>query len=301
MARWEFALNTHPKPRIAILNAMAHADFGQSLDFQKSWGIEDLDLKDSIFGKSIIDLTDNEAQHVAAMVQMRGLRTYCLSTGLFHDDPLKGAAAFKADNLAKIPRIIEIAKILTPRFIRLLPAKVIDRRNIIDSIAWARTNFGWLFDHYQQAIASVHAAGFEATIENEVYGCLFGNPEEVLAFYDFLGRACPASFTWDIQNMWQSGCYPSLDTYRRLKGLIKYVHVKGGIQNAKTRELEWASVLEDATWPVLDIMREVIRDGVSPVICINPSHGKRAADFDALAATRQDIVFVSTIVTRGRS
>jgi sugar phosphate isomerase/epimerase len=286
------------KNRIAILNGMADSDFERSLDLQKSWGIIDLDLKDSIFGKSLIELTDEEALRACAMIQERGLRTYCLSTNLFHDDLLKGEAKFGDDNLSKVPKIIALAKLLKPRFVRLLPARLVQRAEIIDSIAWTKKNAPWMFNQYQQAISLIHQAGFEATIENEVYGCIFGNPGEILEFFDTLGNDSKASFTWDIQNLWQSGTFPSLDLYRQLKPLINYVHVKGGIKKPDTGELAWASSLEEASWPVKEIIREVVRDSLSDVICINPSHGAWRPGFNIQKVTRQDVSLLSSLIDR---
>ena len=76
------------------------------------------------------------------------------------------------------------------------------------------------------------------------------------------------------------------------------MHVKGGIKNPQTGELEWASSLELASWPVKEIIGEVIGDGVSPVICINPSHGKRRPDIDYQNVTRQDVDWLSSLMAR---
>ena len=40
------------------------------------------------------------------------------------------------------------------------------------------------------------------------------------------------------------------------------------------------SRLEDASWPVVEILQKVVDDGVSPVICINPPKGKRRPEYD---------------------
>lgn len=164
------------------------------------------------------------------------MQCYCLSTTLFHDDVAKGAAQFAKDNLDKILRILAIAKILKPRFIRLLPAKIGNRAGVPDSIDWLQQNALWLFDQYRAAITLIHGQGFEATIENEVYGCIFGNPREIVRFFEILDCKDTVSFTWDIQNLWQSGTFPSMDVYRMLKPLINYVHVKGGISDPLTHD-----------------------------------------------------------------
>ena len=46
---------------ITILNSMAGNVFEVALDQHVSWDIKCLDLKDNIFGKSIIELTETNA------------------------------------------------------------------------------------------------------------------------------------------------------------------------------------------------------------------------------------------------
>jgi len=96
--------------KLAMLNAMASADFAQSLDVQQSLGIDTLDLKDHIFGKSVADLSLAEAAAAAALIKPRGMSVYCLSTQLFHDDPGKGEAALIRGNLSRLDHLIEVAR-----------------------------------------------------------------------------------------------------------------------------------------------------------------------------------------------
>ena len=53
---------------ITILNSMAGNVFEVALDQHVSWDIKCLDLKDNIFGKSIIELTEEEARHAAELI-----------------------------------------------------------------------------------------------------------------------------------------------------------------------------------------------------------------------------------------
>jgi hypothetical protein len=91
------------------------------------------------------------------------------------------------------------------------------------------------------------------------------------------------------------GAYPSIEAYRTLRPLIGYVHTKGGqaAQEDPSR-LKWSVGLDAASWPVAEIIQEVVDDGVSPVICLNPSHGARLADYDygAPGAFDPDVPFV---------
>ncbi len=173
-----------------MLNSMADPVFETALDRHLSWGLHHLDLKDSIYGKSIIDLTNTEASRASDTIQERGLSVYCLSTSLFHDD-------------------VEIGQ-----------------------------------------------------------------------------------ETWDVQNQWQMGTYPSLKVYEELKPLIAYYHLKGGRSDGGSTSLRWKSSLEDASWPIRAITAQVIADGVSPVICLNPSHGTAEKGYDSSNAVELDLAFM---------
>lgn len=281
--------------QLTILNAMAGRDIVAALDQHVAWGLPVLDLKDSIFGKGIADLADEEAARLAELASERGLSAYCLSTGLFLADIEQGEETFRA-HLERLPRLLAIARLLRPRFIRLLAARSSRRADFADSAAYVRERHPWLLDRYREAIDRISAAGFEATIENEVHDCLFAHPDEILAFFQALDRPGQVCLTWDIQNLWQEGTFPSREVYRRLQPLIGYCHLKGGQTDGDSPALRWRSALEDASWPVAEIVREVVADGVSPVICLNPPHGAPRPGDDAGGVTQRDLAFVRRIL-----
>ena len=88
------------------------------------------------------------------------------------------------------------------------------------------------------------------------------------------------------------GAFPTLDTYRRLKPLIGYYHLKGGRTESGGTSLKWKSALEVASWPVEAITRQVITDGVSPVICLNGSHGESPESYRPREVLERDLAFV---------
>jgi len=266
---------------ITMLNSMAGSDLAEALDRHVAWGIEVLDLKDGLFGKAVMDLTDAEAGRVAAMARERSLSVYCLSTGLFGGDLAEGRSAFEARHLGRVERAIELADILQPRLIRLLVAQSAGRGRYAGCMEHLRADHPWLVEMYGRAADRIHAAGFGATIENEVDRCLFRTPEDAAGFFEALGRPERVLFTWDVQNLWQMGAFPTVEAYELLRGAIGYVHLKGGQcrPDEPGGTLLWRSGLSEASWPVADIVRRVVADGVSEVICLNPSHGQpRVAD-----------------------
>jgi hypothetical protein len=284
--------STVTKTRITILNSMAGRDFERALDQHVSWKIEILDLKDAIFGKSITELMEPEAEQAADLISARKLSVYCFSTGLFHGEIELGEAKFRQDYLAKVDHVVDLAKILKPQMIRLLSATTSMRNEVENSVDYIRSKQPWLIPLYAEAVDRIYDAGYRATIENEVRNCIFSKPDEIISFFEELGRREKVCFTWDVQNLWQMGTYPSLAAYGKLKELIGYYHLKGGQQCEDSPELCWRSALEDASWPVMEITRQVVMDGVSDVICLNPSHGTRKEGYDYTHVAKRDLDFI---------
>ena len=275
-----------------MLNAMADSDFETALDRHVEWGLSHLDLKGGILGKRLIDLTDDEAHQAARMVEERKLSVYCLSTTLFDEDIEAGEDIFLQEHFGKLDRLIEIAQILRPHFVRLLAAKTSRRAEIADSVDYLRSEQVWLIDLYRQAIEKLTIAGCRVTVENECHNCLMSNPEEIVGFFDCLGCGDAVGLAWDVQNLWQMGTPPTLHVYEQLKPLISYYHLKGGKSEFPDGPLKWRSSLEDASWPVEEITNQVIADGVSPVICLNGSHGERKTGYDYETVTERDLGYV---------
>ncbi len=261
------------KVKLTLLNSMAGRDFEEALDQHLEWGLKVLDLKDAIYGKTVDDLTPQEAEQAAQAITARNLRVVTLSTGIFYGDVEQGEAAFRAQFADKLARILDTAPILQPQYVRLLSAKSSQRDTFDNCAAYLLDRHPWVFPLYREAITALNDAGFQVVIENEVHSVIFANPQEIVDFFETLDCGDRVGLTWDIANLWEEGTFPSLEVYAQLKPLIRMVHLKGGRSSDDPQRL--ASTLEEASWPVSDIVGAVLRDGVSPVICINPSHGAR--------------------------
>lgn len=280
---------------ITMLNSMADRDFETALDRHVEWGLHHLDVKDSVFGKGVTDLSDAEARRAADMVDARGLSVYCMSTQLFHGDVEVGEAAFRAAHLEPLERAIEVARILRPSLFRLLSARTTRREQIDDSVAWLGAEQPWVIPCYREAVQRLADAGLRVTIENECHANIFASPEEVTGFFAELDCGDAVNLTWDVQNMWQMGTVPTMEVYRQLRPLLAYFHLKGGQAEPGSDALCWKSSLEDASWPVREITRQVVADGVSPVVCLNGSHGKRRPGYPYDGVLARDIAFVREV------
>tara|TARA_B100000686_G_C16536581_1_gene835129 strand:- start:372 stop:908 length:537 start_codon:yes stop_codon:yes gene_type:complete len=154
-----------------------------------------------------------------------------------------------------------------------------NREEILNSTVYLEAQQPWVFGVYREAVDKIYSAGFHTVIENEVHNCLFAKTDEITRFFNLLDCGDALSLTWDVQNLWQMGTFPSLDVYRELRPYLGMIHVKGGRTDVPGGALKWRSGLEEASWPVIDIVKEVVADGKSPVICLNPSHGESSPDY----------------------
>ena len=280
--------------RITMLNSMAAGEIAEALDRHVEWGVELLDLKDALFDKAVMDLTDDEAARVAQMAHARGLSVYCMSTHLFYDDVERGEKHFETNHLGRVDRAVELARILRPRFVRLLAATGETRGTHGNCMDYLHAGHRWVLPMYGQAVDRIGAGGFQATIENEVGQCIFRTPGDVTGFFAELGRREKVCFTWDVQNLWQMGTFPTVEACDELSDLIGYLHLKGGRCEAGDgeRAIAWRSSLAEASWPVVEITRRVLARGRCDVICLNPSHGRPPSEGARDDYTKADLDFI---------
>jgi sugar phosphate isomerase/epimerase len=257
--------------QLSMLADMMDGDLERAADRLAQLEIRQLDLKRSIYGQTIEELTDAERERLALLVERTGIEIVSFSSTLgFSDISGTDELSFRRHFDRGIDNLLTTIPYVRPRMIRLLACSFGERATWTDSNDYLDQNRSWVYAVYRDAIARIHAAGIEVTIENEPK-TIFSSPRETLGFFERLDAGPAAGFTWDIQNMWQSGTFPSLDVYRQLRPIINYVHLKGG--QGTPEKLIFRSPLEGASWPVAEIVGAVLADGVSPTLCLNGSHG----------------------------
>ncbi|MER8395302.1 TIM barrel protein [Mesorhizobium sp. M1340] len=282
--------------RLTILNSMAGDDFASALDQHQAWGLSDLDLRDGIYGHWLASLPKSDAMKAEAQIRERGLSVHCLSTSIFYGEIGNGRDAFCAEHIAELEHIISLIDVFQPKFVRLLAPQLSARPSDDTAIEVMKNEYPWVFDLFRDAIGRIRAAGASATIENEAWHCVLSRPREFTQFFDELGLGDAVKLTWDVQNQWATGVFPSLETLNLIEPLVAYYHVKGGQHADESRRLSWNVALEDASWPIGQITQEVVARGLSPVICINPAqHGQDKPDYDYQGIVERDIAFMRTI------
>lgn len=285
---------------VTMLNSMADQDFDTALALHKEWGIHQLDLRDGFDGKWVRDLTVEEAHEAKRAMDEAGLNVFCLSTSIFYGDIPDGEAAFREKHVGAVDHHLELALAFKPTVVRIIAAQLPGRAADASAVAILREDYPWLIEQYREVVDRFEAAGLTVTIENEANVSFLSRTQDFIDFFEWLDRP-NVSLTWDINNQWATGVYPTLDDYEQLKDLIHYFHLKGGQHEGDDTRLKWNSSLEDSTYDVVGITQRVVDDGVSPVICLNPSqHGENKPDYDYENLAKRDLDYLRATIKGAR-
>lgn len=266
---------TARKPvRLSAITANGGTTLERALVSFVSWHLELMDLWGGLGMAPSLDLLGRDgAARVAAALDRAGVGCHALASAVFGGTVAIGAEQFRADGLAELDRVLEIAAVVRPRYVRLLAAQAPgSREHDGNAVGRLRESDPWLGPLYREAADRIVSAGFDVTIENETKQSFLSSPQEYLDFADWIGNPGRV-FTWDIQNAWQTGTAPSVSVFRELEPVVGYVHLKGGRAD-EAGQLCWASDLASASWPVGEVVHAVLESAASPVLCLNPSHGK---------------------------
>lgn len=282
--------------KLTVLNSMASSDFDEALRLHKAWGLEWVDLRDEIYGRWVEELDLTTAERAARAIDEQGLRTYCVSTNVFVEEVDNGETAFR-DHLESLKRVVTLCEVLRPKLVRINAATFARRTPGLNSVATLKQHYPWIVEVYREAVDLLEGVGILASIENEAFDSSLSTADEIVDFFEWLDRPATAGLTWDVQNQWSSGVFPTMEIYQRLKPYMRYYHVKGGQTQGDSDRLAWNVALEDASWPVAEITAAVVHDGVSPVICLNPAqHGEQKPGYDYKDIVIRDIEFLRRAV-----
>lgn len=273
---------------------MASEDFEGSLKIHRDWDLQWMDIRDAVYGNWVKALDVDTAKRAKEKIEEAGLRVYCLSTSIFFAEIEKGEQFFRDEHLSQLDHHIELAKVFQPQVTRIIAAQLPSRGEDESAMDLVESAHPWVIDVYREAIDRIADAGLSVTIENEAFRCFLSRVDDFERFFHALDRKDKVGLTWDVQNHWATGVFPTKEVYEQLRPLMHYYHVKGGQDDGTPeRHLKWNVALEDADWPVVELTQAVVNDGVSPVICLNPAqHGEEKPDYDYTDIVKRDLAFL---------
>lgn len=258
---------------ITVLNGMAGREPAPAMDVHLTWGLRDLDLKDTWFGRPVELWSEAEAMVVADEAGRRGLRVASLSSGLGRPDLGQGEAAYRAA-LQPLAGLLRTSVILRPARIRLVAPSLAMRSGTPDAMEAVRRDHPWLLPCLREAVDAIAATGALPVFENESAGSILGQPGETLAFLAELQRPV-VRLVWDVGNWWHFACarFPTTEDARLLAPAIGVLHLKGGQAEKPGDPLRFAAQLADTSWDVRGVVRAVLDNGPCDLVCLNPPHG----------------------------
>jgi hypothetical protein len=282
--------------KLTMLNGTAGSDFETAARRHAELGLKWLDLKDSLWGENINNLSLDNARRAADIAKAHGLKVFCFSTALCESELNAGEDAFRARHFKTLDHVLKLADIIEPAYVRLISAKLKPYDGPESRMEIVERDFPWTFGVYREMVDRMVGAGRRVLVENEIGNVIFNRPEGILRFFERLERPGKVHYTWDIQNLWQEGVFPTMEVYQQLKPVIGCLHVKGGRTEGESKLLVNASTLEEASWPVREIVSTAVADGVAPYICVNPCHGKKPPGYDTWEVAKSDIAYLRKIV-----
>jgi len=214
-------------------------DIAEALPIIKSWGLEHVDLRGRVLGKSFERLTDEELARVKAFLEENGLKVGCLESSLAKVH-LPGRER-QAEEAEKLEGIIRAADALDCRLVRAFfywqpgeeeRGELAVRPDVLQQV----------LDAFAPLAERAAQEGLVLAFENCGVTC-----DEVLAVLDALGRP-KWGLAWDVANEWQSvreRQESEPDYMVRLARRTRVVHVKAqGAVEGLGEPILWDQVLQ---------------------------------------------------------
>ncbi len=188
---------------LSVLSDELCLDFPETLPVLKGWGVDHVDLRNRIFGRSFTDLDDKELSLVRSLLDEHGMKVGCLQSYLAKTH-LPDAAGKKTEEDG-LERIITAAEILDCRLVRSFfywqPARKHHGRILPKEeggqLTENRNTLARVVEDFLPIAERAREVGLDLVFEN----CDV-TPPEIFAFLDAmdmpnLGLAWDAWFWWD--------------------------------------------------------------------------------------------------------
>ena len=189
-----------PEVQVAVLQALG----ASSVEVRGAWDV------------SVVDWTDEQLDRYAGVLRDGGVSAAVIGSPIGKVDVLSPTE----DELARLARVIEVARRLHTRLIRVF-SFYCDPAGGVDAARPA------VLSKMSALVAAAEDAGVVLVHENEkgIYG---DTPERVLDVIESVGS--PAlRVAWDSANFVQVGVRPFADAYPLLAPFIDHLHVKDAV------------------------------------------------------------------------
>lgn len=83
-----------------------------------------------------------------------------------------------------------------------------------------------------------------------------------------------------------------MDICETLLNITEYFHLKGSQSLVEGGYTHFASSLEDASWPVIEMTKKLIKDGKGATLCLNPVKSEKKEGYDYEGITKRDLYYL---------
>ena len=248
--------------KTSIFNDEVSHNFIEALDLMSSWGQETIDLREHIFGETVIDdMSDAQRDELLNILSRYRFEIGCIGTRKLIADP----DAEKNSMITLLKRLIITAKAVRTNYIRICTFaprpedEELRQKMLISAVPLMRE------------LAEISAAeGITLLLENKPSSITNRGSEMA----DFLSKVNhPAvKAQWDAVNSWIGGYYNFEQDYNNCKDFIGSVHLKGAMGNKANRTLyDRGGVMGRDEVPHNEIVERLVKDGFKGNITLDLS------------------------------
>jgi sugar phosphate isomerase/epimerase len=273
--------------RTSIFNDEVSHNLTEALDLMTSWGQDIFDLREYIFGKTVIDeISDAQRDELLQILSRYKFDIGCIGTRKLIADP--DADRLEMINLLK--RLIKTAKAVNTDYIRICsfaprPEEEGVRLNMLAPAVPLMKEFADI----------AGAEGITLLLENKPTSITNKGSEMA----EFLGRVnSPAvKAQWDVVNSWIGGYYNIDKDYEDCKDFIGSVHLKGAMGKKEDPKVyDRGGVMGQDEFPHRAVVERLMKEGFKNNITLDLSIGSiKKEEFNM---TRGEISRVSLEYTK---
>lgn len=273
--------------RTSIFNDEVSHNFIEALDLMDSWGQDIFDLREYIFGETVIDnISDAQREDILQILSRYRFDIGCIGTRKLIANP----DADKAEIINLLTRLIKTAKAVKTQYIRICNFAPRPKEESL------RQQMIALAIPLMKELADITAAeGITLLLENKPTSITNRGSEMA----DFLGRVNHPNVKaqWDVVNSWIGGYYNIESDYLDCKDFLGSVHFKGAMGKSGAFEIyDRGGVMGQDEVPHQAVVERLVRDGFKNNITLDLAIGSiNNEEFDM---TRAEISRMSLEYTK---
>jgi sugar phosphate isomerase/epimerase len=247
---------------VSIFNDLVSKDLDDALTLLQSWEQKWVDLRENIFGETVIDDIDDE--QLAILVAK--LKHYQFKIGCLGTRRLVASYGSGEKELKVLQNLIRTAMAVRTDIIRVCTEdRTKDLRRRAEDVKATVPNMRQLCDLAAEYHLTLALENKPRSITNR--GC------ELREMVEMVNRP-NLKVVWDAVNSWQGGLYDVANDYQQIKEIVAIVHLRGAVgQPNQPTVYDHSEVLGDDQFPSSKIISRLVADGYNGRITLDLSTG----------------------------